>query len=62
MGNNTETKDTIEKLFQAKSSFHKERAKLPIEKKIEILVKLQKIANNIKSVAKKRQGRVWNIK
>jgi hypothetical protein len=59
--NKTEAKETIEKLFQSKSTFHKERAKLPIEKKIEILVKLQELANNIKSIGNKKQGRVWKI-
>ena len=53
--------DDMEKLFLAKSLFHKERGKLPFEKKIEILVELQKLANDIKSISGKKPGRVWEI-
>lgn len=53
--------EEIEKLFQAKNLFHKEMAKLSFEEKIEILVKLQKIANDIRPVSGKKQGRVWKI-
>lgn len=35
-------------LFENKAKFHKEQANLPFEEKIKILVKLQKIANQIK--------------
>jgi hypothetical protein len=34
-------------------------AKLRFEKKIEILIRLQEIANDIKSVSGKRRRRVW---
>jgi hypothetical protein len=51
--------DKIENLFLAKNNFHKEMAKLRFEKKIEILIRLQEIANDIKSVSGKRRGRVW---
>ncbi|MEE8423029.1 MAG: hypothetical protein V3S49_00655 [Thermodesulfobacteriota bacterium] len=53
--------EKIEKLFQAKNLFHKEMAKLSFEEKIEILVKLQKIADDIRSVSGKRPKRVWKI-
>ena len=51
----------LEKLFLAKRLFHKERGKLLFEKKIEILVELQKLANDIKSISGKKPGRVWKI-
>jgi len=51
--------DKIENLFLAKNNFHKEMAKLHFEKKIEILIRLQEIANDIKSVSGKRRRRVW---
>ena len=37
-----------EELFRRKEEFHREQARLPFEEKIEILVKLQKIAAEIK--------------
>ncbi len=61
MENKDTDTDDIEKLFLAKRIFHKERGKLPFEKKIEILVELQKLANNIKSISGKKPGRVWKI-
>jgi len=39
---------TRAELFEKKEQFHKEQAKLPFEEKIKILVKMQKIAKNIK--------------
>ncbi|MFA5779562.1 MAG: hypothetical protein WC947_05460 [Elusimicrobiota bacterium] len=39
----------IKKLFNAKARFHKELAKIPIEEKIEMLVKLQEIADDIRA-------------
>lgn len=53
--------EEIEKLFQAKNLFHKEMAKLSFEEKIEILVKLQTIANDIRSVNGKKQRKVWKV-
>ncbi|HOK57320.1 MAG TPA: hypothetical protein PKV21_05140 [bacterium] len=46
-----------EDIFKRKDIFHKEQAKLPFEKKIEILVTLQKIARNVKG----KKGIVWKI-
>ena len=41
---------TEKKLFKEKDKFHKEMAKLPFEKKIKILFRLQKIAKVIKKI------------
>lgn len=49
----------VEDLFKAKEYFHKSLAKLPFERKIEILVRLQKIAQGFnRSISKKR---VWKL-
>lgn len=50
----------IKNLFAAKEKYHKKLAKLSFEKKIEILVNLQKIANGIWRPSKERQM-VWEI-
>jgi len=49
-------KITRKELFEEKELFHKQRAKLPFEQKIRMLVRLQEIADGIK---KKR--RAWKI-
>ncbi len=53
----------IERIFEAKERFHKDRAKLPIEEKIKILVQLQRIANDIPSKKKNKRTfhPVWDI-
>lgn len=52
----------IEKIFKAKEEFHKERARLPIEEKIKILVELQKLAIDIPTASKERSFKmVWDI-
>ncbi len=54
--------DEVQKLFRAKEQYHKDRAKLPIEEKIRILVELQKMAIDIPSASKKyRFRKVWEI-
>ena len=60
---NTKGIDTI---FKAKQEFHKNRAKIPFEEKIVILVKLQQIAKNIpRNLEIKKQKRislpVWTL-
>ena len=50
----------IDILFKVKEKFHKKLAKLPFEEKIKILVKLQKIANDIRSSSRKKHS-VWKI-
>jgi hypothetical protein len=52
----------MEKIFKAKEEWRKERAKLPIEEKIKILVHLQEIANEVaKSTGRREPRRVWPI-
>jgi hypothetical protein len=52
----------IQRIFKAKEQFHKDRAKLPIEEKIKILVELQKLAIDIPTAAKENRFKmVWNI-
>jgi len=50
---------TREELFYGKEKFHKKQAKLPIKEKIEILVKLQRIAHSIKGDSDERI--IWKI-
>lgn len=52
----------LEEIFQAKEEFRKERAKLPIEEKIKILVRLQEIANEAAKTTGRREPRpIWPI-
>ncbi|MCK4401736.1 hypothetical protein KAW08_05490 [bacterium] len=54
----------IDRLFKAKISFHNELAKMSFEKKIEILVQLQRMANGIQAFStkqKKRRQKIWEI-
>ncbi|MGB9720043.1 MAG: hypothetical protein ACPL28_00985 [bacterium] len=48
---------TRRELFEKKSHFHKEQARISFEEKIKILVKLQEIAKKIK----KDDRPVWKI-
>ncbi len=61
MRNKIGNKDKIENIFLTKSLFHKKMAKLNFKEKIEILIRLQELANDIKSVTGKKQVRVWKI-
>lgn len=45
----------IEKIFEAKRIIHRELAKISFEEKIEILFRLQEIADNIKGSSRKTQ-------
>ena len=51
---------TRRELFEKKELFHKQMAKIPFERKIEMLVHLQEIANTILPSSKKKQA-VWKI-
>lgn len=51
-GNKEEIEKYREKLFKAKEKYHREQIKLPFEKKMEILVKLNKIVKDSKKHAK----------
>ncbi|MCI0449582.1 MAG: hypothetical protein L0Y79_07330 [Chlorobi bacterium] len=52
-------KEIAQKIFNEKKSYHKEKAKLPIEEKIKILVELQKIG--IEANPKMRNKKSWKI-
>lgn len=52
----------IEDIFRTKELFHRKLAKIPFEQKIEILVKLQKLANDIKIATGRKKEKVWKIK
>lgn len=54
--------DEVQKIFKAKDRFHKDRARLPIEEKIKILVELQNLAIDIPTASKKKRFKmVWEI-
>jgi hypothetical protein len=62
MGMDAKGSQDIHKLFKAKEQFHRERARLPIEEKIKILVELQKLAVAVPTASKEdRFKRVWEI-
>ncbi|MFQ5652250.1 MAG: hypothetical protein ACE5IY_20160 [bacterium] len=48
--NEKEVEEYREKLFRAKEAYRKEQAKLPFEKKIEIVMKLNRFARKWKQV------------
>jgi len=52
---------TRKELFKKKERFHQKQARLPIGEKIKILVRLQKIANSIKSAPGKSPKGIWKI-
>lgn len=53
----------ILKIFESKVEYHKQQAELPIERKLEILIKLQKIGLEIKRSTGKEitYERVWKL-
>ncbi len=52
----------MEDIFSEKRLFHRERARLPFEEKIEILVQLQQLANDIpRNFKSKEVRRVWKV-
>lgn len=53
--------EKIERIIRAKTLRGKELAKLPFEKKIEVLVRLQKMAQGIKGKGRKEKKIVWRI-
>jgi len=52
----------IEKIFSAKDLRRKQLAKLPFEKKIEILVRLQEMAKGIKREGNVEKKMIWRIR
>ena len=61
MKNRNRDSEKVNELFQAKRLYHKEMAELSFEEKIEILVKLQVIANDIRLSSDMKTRRVWKI-
>lgn len=55
------TSKQMQALFRAKRKARQKLAKLPFEEKILTLIKLQKIANSLRIVAKGIKGRPWSI-
>jgi hypothetical protein len=51
-----------EKLFRAKQRRRQELAKLPFERKIRILIELQKIADDIRTTLRGTKRRSWDIR
>ena len=54
-------RNRIREIFRAKELFHKESAKIPFEEKIEMLITLQKISNDIKSATGRKKEKAWKI-
>lgn len=55
-------KEFVQKIFRQKEQFHRDRARLPIEEKLRILVELQKIALTIRPKQGDGDRRfVWHI-
>lgn len=59
MSRKTTQKEIAEKIFAEKIIYHKEKAKLPIEEKVKILVKLQEIG--IEANPKMKDKKAWKI-
>jgi hypothetical protein len=51
----------IEAIFRAKQNRRQELAKLPFDKKIKILVELQKTAYNLSNLKNRNKRRIWDI-
>ena len=50
-------------IFNAKDNFHKAQANLPIEKKIQILIELQKMVLNMQKRTDTNESRqIWDLK
>ncbi|MBI5555482.1 MAG: hypothetical protein HY920_06505, partial [Elusimicrobia bacterium] len=47
-------------IFRAKELFHKKMARIPFERKIEMLVRLQELASNLPAYSRKKRL-VWKI-
>jgi len=62
MGSSEKRWEEAKKIFRVKEQFHKDRARLPIEEKIKMLVKLQKLAIDIPTAyPENRFKMVWEI-
>jgi hypothetical protein len=49
----------LEHIFHEKAKWHRQRARLPVEEKIAILVELQKLAVEVATVRGIKSGTVW---
>lgn len=54
-------KNKIENFFKAKELFHKKQAKLSFEEKINILTRLQRLANEIRTQRGHKKKTVWKV-
>jgi len=61
MSSKRDTRKEIRKIVKAKRKFHRGKAKMSFHAKIEELVKLQKLANDIKSNTGRAKGYVWQL-
>jgi len=62
MNNEESPREKIKDLFKVKESFHRELAKISFEEKIKILIRLQKITDDIQTSSKKKwRKRIWKI-
>jgi len=53
--------DVLMSIIETKSLRRRELSKLPLKKKIEILIQLQKMAKGIKRTGKGKKNTVWVI-
>ena len=61
MQNNQDLPRIVKKLFKAKKERRRDLAKLPFEKKVEILLELQSFASFIRSLARRKGPTPWKI-
>jgi hypothetical protein len=54
-----EKNDILKNILRAKILRRKELSKLPFKKKIEILLRLQKMAEGVKSAGRKKHRNIW---
>jgi hypothetical protein len=53
--------EVLRNIFRAKSLRRKELSKMPFEKKIEILIQLQKMAKGVKRPGNMKDRNIWRI-
>ena len=61
MDSGSDKRKKIRKIIKAKKRFHQKRAKMSFEMKIKELVKLQMLANEIKSDTARERGYIWQL-
>ena len=55
-------RDIVQRIFENKKSFHQKQARMPIEKKIKILIELQKIVLETRQTVDPLDNkRVWQL-